>query len=65
MKVGDLVYMPGSIGCRDGEDMVLGVVVSSSVHPENREMIEVFWSEEQEVSWEPTKWLEVLNESTC
>ena len=63
MQVGDLVCMPGSIGCRPGENMVIGVIVSNSKHPENREMIEVFWSEEQEVCWEPAKWLEVLSES--
>jgi len=60
MKVGDLVTMPGSIEPITG--IILQAdgkgVVRGTVRP-NR--VKVFWIEDGEASWEPKKWLEVLN----
>jgi hypothetical protein len=60
MEVGDLVTMPGSIEPITG--IILQAdgkgVVRGTVRP-NR--VKVFWIEDGEASWEPKKWLEVLN----
>jgi len=62
MKVGDLVHMPGSIEPITG--IILQAdgkgVVRGTVRP-NR--VKVYWMGEAEVSWEPIKWLEVINPS--
>jgi hypothetical protein len=62
MKVGDLVKMPGSIEPITG--IVLRTddtgVVRGTVRP-NR--AQVYWLEDGEASWEPKKWLEVINAS--
>ena len=62
MKVGDLVHMPGSIDSITGivlntkkEGMVRGRLRSDRAH--------IYWFEDAESSWEPVKWLEVLNAS--
>ena len=52
MKVGDLVHMPGSI------EPTTGIVLSAtSSHAK------VYWMADAAVSWEPRKWLEVINPS--
>jgi hypothetical protein len=60
MKVGDLVIMPGSIEPITG--IILQAdgkgVVRGTVRPDR---VKVFWIEDGEASWEPKKWLEVIN----
>ena len=69
MKVGDLVTMPGTIHSTTG-------IVLREERPEdartNRfhdtdnprvKRVEVYWIEDAESSWEPVKWLEVINPS--
>jgi|TARA_R110000824_G_scaffold49608_2_gene139264 hypothetical protein len=60
MQAGDLVTMPGSIEPitgiilqADGKGVVRGTVRSNRV--------KVYWIEDAEASWEPKKWLEVIN----
>ena len=58
MKVGDLVKMidtafTGIIMQADGKGVVRG-----TVRPDR---VKVFWIEDGEASWEPKKWLEVIN----
>ena len=72
MKVGDLVHMPGSI------EPTTGIVLREEV-PEDAprsftplfddtdnprvKRVEVYWIEDAESSWEPIKWLKVINPS--
>ena len=69
MKVGDLVHMPGSI------EPTTGIVLREE-RPEdartNRfhdtdnprvKRVEVYWINEGESSWEPIKWLKIINPS--
>ena len=70
MKVGDLVKFP----CDRGEPM--GIVLREE-RPEDAprtkrfhdsdnprvKRVEVYWIEDAESSWEPVKWLEVINPS--
>jgi len=58
MKVGDLVHMPGSIEPVTG--IVLRVPRDFGDGPAPR--VEVYWIEDAEATWEPKKWLEVINE---
>ena len=58
MQVGDLVRMidtafTGIIMQADGKGVVRG-----TVRPDR---VKVFWIEDGEASWEPKKWLEVIN----
>ena len=60
MQAGDLVTMPGSIEPitgiilqADGKGVVRDTVRSNRV--------KVYWIEDAEASWEPKKWLEVIN----
>ena len=72
MKVGDLVTMPGTIHSTTG-------IVLREERPEDAprsftplfddtdnprvKRVEVYWIEDAESSWEPVKWLEVINPS--
>jgi uncharacterized protein YeeX (DUF496 family) len=57
MQVGDLVIMPGSI------EPVTGIILRMKSDGEKHGLgrVEVYWIEDAEASWEPKKWLEVLN----
>ncbi len=70
MKVGDLVTFPNSVAAPQ-----TGIVLREE-RPEdartNRfhdtdnprvKRVEVYWFEDAEVSWEPVKWMEVINPS--
>ena len=72
MKVGDLVHMPGSI------EPITGIVLRKErpwdaprsftprfVDTDNPRVkrVEVYWIEDAESSWEPIKWLAVINPS--
>ena len=65
MKVGDLVKFP----CDRGEPM--GIVLREErvrvgfVDTDNPRVkrVEVYWIEDAESSWEPIKWLKVINPS--
>ena len=59
MKVGDLVHMPGSIEPATG--IILRIKSDGEKHGLGR--VEVYWMGEAEVSWEPVKWLEIINPS--
>ena len=67
MKVGDLVHMPGSIEPTTGlilrEDCVKGFTPIGGVERPTIRRVEVYWMEYAESSWEPVKWLEVINPS--
>jgi len=62
MKVGDLVTLPGSF------EPITGIVLQTNPDGINRgtprlRRVKVYWMGEAEVSWEPVKWLEVINAS--
>jgi len=61
MKVGDLVCMPQTI------EPATGIVLqtkSDGIHRgTSHTRVKVYWIEGVAISWEPVKWLEVLNES--
>jgi hypothetical protein len=62
MKVGDLVHMPGSI------EPTTGIVLQTNPDGINRgtprlRRVKVYWMGEAAVSWEPRKWLEIINPS--
>lgn len=66
MKVGDLVIMPGSV-FHDGEDRAVGVVVEPAFVGPNGERqqtprVGILWSDGEGIDWEPSAWLEVINE---
>ncbi len=73
MKVGDLVHMPGSIEPTKGivlreerpEDAPRAFSARSKVYdgPAMVRRVEVYWISEGESSWEPIKWLKVINPS--
>ena len=72
MKVGDLVHMPGSI------EPITGIVLREE-DPKDAprsftplfddadnprvKRVEVYWIEDAASSWEPVKWLKVINPS--
>ena len=63
MQVGDLVKFP----C-DEKIVPLGVVLQTTAngakdYPGTRPRVKVYWIQDQEISWEPIKWLEVINAS--
>lgn len=66
MKVGDLVKMPGCIpGPYGGED--IGIITNTTPDGINRgtphlHRIQIYWIRDNEYSWEPKKWLEVISE---
>ena len=72
MKVGDLVHMPGSIEPTKGivlreenpEDAPRGFSARFvDVDNPRVQRVEVYWISEGESSWEPIKWLKVINPS--
>jgi len=72
MKVGDLVHMPGSIEPTKGivlreenpEDAPRGFSARFvDVDNPRVKRVEVYWISEGESSWEPIKWLKVINPS--
>ena len=63
MKIGDLVQMPGALGDPLG---VITRVKPDGIHRgANLKRVRVLWLTDTpgEVSWEPRKWLKVMNES--
>ena len=63
MKVGDYVRMPGSLGNPVG---IITRVKPDGIHRGgNLQRVRVMWLTDTpgEVSWEPRKWLEVINGS--
>ena len=61
MKVGDIVQMPGAPGDPLG---VITRVKSDGIHRgANLKRVRVFWIKDNAQSWEPRKWLKVMNES--
>ena len=67
MKVGDLVHMPGSTAQTTGiilreERIRVGLGFHDTDNPRVHR-VEVYWIEDAESSWEPIKWLEVINPS--
>jgi len=62
VKVGDLVHMPGSIESTTG--IVLRTTGKGWQHGKNlAHRVQVYWMADAAVSWEPVKWLEVINPS--
>ena len=58
MKVGDLVHMPGSI------EPTTGIVLRTQPKGHlQKDRVQVYWIEDAEASWEPIKWLAVINAS--
>ena len=58
MQVGDLVQMPGAI------ENITGVVLRTKPRGHlQKDRVQVYWIEDAEASWEPTKWLAVINAS--
>ena len=62
MKVGDLVTFPNSVSAPQ-----TGIVLQTEQNDwrgrVERTRVKVFWFEDAEVSWEPVKWMEVINPS--
>ncbi len=61
MKVGDLVKFP----CGD-KVVPIGIVLRTDPDGINRgaalgRRIKVYWIQDQEISWEPIKWMEVIS----
>lgn len=58
MQVGDLVHMPGAI------EKITGIVLRTKpVGERQKNRVQVYWIEDAEASWEPIKWLAVINAS--
>ena len=62
MKVGDLVHMPGSIEPTTGIILRTNPAIKTGV-PKSFNRVQVYWMADAAVSWEPVKWLEVINAS--
>ena len=62
MKVGDLVHMPGSIGDTKGIVLETSPNIKTGV-PKSFNRVKVYWLGDAVASWEPVKWLEVINPS--
>ena len=67
MKVGDLVHMPGSTEPTTGiilreERIRVGAGFVDTDNPRVHR-VEVYWIEDAASSWEPIKWLKVINPS--
>ena len=66
MKIGDLVIMPGAASSDNVVSEVQGVIIKlqPEVNLDRRNFrVLVHWFAENEASWEPVKWLEVVSES--
>lgn len=65
MQVGDLVRFPGSEPQGQALGSTLGIIVGLDPHRRGLKdglRVNVWWFVDQEASWEPPKWLEVVNE---
>ena len=65
-KVGDLVRVPRSESQDEGLKSLLGIVVGIDPHRRGLKdglRVNVWWFADKEMSWEPPKWLGVVNES--
>ena len=66
MQVGDLVRFPGSEPQGQALGDTVGIILRIDPHRRGSvatgERIHVYWFEDGEASWEPRKWLEVVNE---
>ena len=65
MKVGDLVMMPGQ-KLQEGEPQSVAVVLRTEPDGVYRGTpgigrVKVYWIQDEEMAWEPKKWLEVIN----
>ena len=62
MKVGDLVTFPNSVAAPQ-----TGIVLQTESNDwrgrVDQTRVKVYWLEDTEVSWEPVKWLELINPS--
>ena len=67
MKVGTLVRMRGGLPAMgivlSHRGPVKGFTPIGGVERPTIKRVEVYWIEDAESSWEPVKWLEVVNES--
>ena len=71
MKVGDLVTFPNSVAApqtgivlrTDCDEKIKGFTPIGGVKRPTIKRVEVFWIEDAESSWEPVKWLEIINPS--
>ena len=63
MKIGDLVQMPGAPG--DPLGVITRIKPDDIYRSTYRNRVRVFWLTDTpgEESWEPRKWLKVINES--
>ena len=58
MQVGDLVHMPGAI------EKITGIVLRTNRRGHlQADRVQVYWVADAEASWEPIKWLAVINAS--
>ncbi len=58
MQVGDLVHMPGAM------EKITGIVLRTKPKgPLQIGRVQVYWIADAEASWEPKKWLAVINAS--
>ena len=57
MKVGDLVTMPVTLDYKNP----VGVIIQTRWGRPNR--VQVYWFQDAEASWEPSKWLNVISPS--
>ena len=68
MKVGDLVTFPNSVAAPQTgivlreERIRVGLGFVDTDNPRVHR-VEVYWIEDAESSWEPVKWLEIINPS--
>jgi len=66
MKIGDLVIMPGQ-KLLAGEPTPIAIVLQTKPDGINRgtnhKRVKVHWVQDNEKSWEPVKWLEVISET--
>jgi len=67
VKVGDLAIMPGQ-KLMEGEPTPIAIVLQTKPDGVYRGTpgigrIKVYWIQDQEIAWEPMKWLKVINES--
>jgi len=59
MQVGDLVTFPGAPVPATG--IILRTQPDGIYRGDHIKRVKVYWIEDAEVSWEPIKWLELVN----
>ena len=62
MKVGDLVSFPNSVAAPQ-TGIILRTEPDGIDRGTSHIRVKIYWFEDAEVSWEPVKWLEVINPS--